>query len=275
MKFQPLNTLVLGGTGKTGRRVAQRLRARGLPVRIASRSATPAFDWTARSTWPAALAGVDALYLSYFPDLAAPGAADDLSFLCALARESRVRRIVLLSGRGEPGVLPSERAVQQSGIAFSILRCAFFNQNFSEGHLIPLANGEIAFPAGNVAEPFVDADDIADVAVAALTDDAHDGNTFELTGPRLLTFAEAASELAAASGRPIRYVAVSAEEYGVALRAHVAPEFADFLTELFRNLLDGHNAHLAGDVERVLDRRPRDFRDYALAATQAGAFVPF
>lgn len=272
MKFQPSNTLVLGGTGKTGSRVAERLRSRGLPVRVASRSGTPAFDWAARATWPAVLAGVDALYLSYFPDLAVPGAADDVSRLCALAHESGVRRIVLLSGRGESGVLPSEQAVRECGIAFTILRCAFFNQNFSEGHLVPLPNGEIAFPAGDVGEPFVDADDIADVAVAALTDDAHAGKTFELTGPRLLTFAEAASEIAQACGRPIRYVSVSPEEYREALRAHVPPEFADFLTELFREVLDGHNASLADGVERALGRRPRDFRDYARAASQAGAW---
>ena len=272
MKFQPSNTLVLGGTGKTGSRVAERLRSRGLPVRIASRSGTPAFDWTAPATWPAALAQVEALYVSYFPDLAVPGAAEDVSRLCALARESGARQIVLLSGRGEPGVLPSERAVRECGIAFTILRCAFFNQNFSEGHLVPPPNGEIVFPAGNVAEPFVDADDIADVAVAALTDDTHAGKTYELTGPRLLTFAEAASEIAQASGRAIQYVPVSAEEYRAVLRAHVPEEFADFLTELFRDVLDGHNASLADGVERALGRRPRDFRDYARTATRAGAW---
>src|SRR6478609_4840246 len=209
MTISSATTLVLGGTGKTGRRVARRLSARGLSVRVASRSGSAPFDWADRNSWPRALAGVGALYLAYYPDLAAPGAAADVRHLSELAVASGVRRIVLLSGRGEQAVLPSEQAVRDCGAAFTILRCAFFCQNFSEGLLAPLPNGDIVFPAGSVAEPFVDADDIADVALAALTDESHDGEIYELTGPRLLTFAQAASEIARASQRAIRYVPVS------------------------------------------------------------------
>ena len=265
--------LVLGGTGKTGRRVAQRLTARGLPVRVASRTGAPPFDWMDRGTWPAVLRDVESVYLAYHPDLAVPGAADNIGHLTRLAVEDGTRRIVLLSGRGEDGVLPSERAVRQCGAAYTILRAAWFCQNFSEGHLLgPVLDGEVAFPAGSVAEPFVDAEDIAEVAVAALTHDAHAGKSYELTGPRLLTFAEATAEIAKAAGRAVRYRPISSEQYAAVLAEHVPLEYATFLTELFAGILDGHNAHLADGVQRVLGRAPRDFTRYAEEAASTGVW---
>jgi len=275
MNIQPEMTLILSGSGKTGRRVAQRLAARGVPLRLGSRSATPAFDWWDASTWPALLDGVRAIYLAYHPDLAAPGAAEHVQRFTGLAVQSGARRIVLLSGRGAPGVLPSERAVRESGLPFTILRAAWFCQNFSEGHLLePVRSGTLAFPAGEVAEPFVDAADIADVAVLALTDDAHAGRTYELTGPRLVTFAEAMAEMARAAGRELRYVPISPAQYAAALAQHVPAEQASFLAQLFAEVLDGHNAHLSADVERVLGRSPRDFAAYAREAAASGVWAP-
>lgn len=266
--------LVLGGTGKTGRRVAHRLAARGLPVRVGSRTGAPRFDWAERGSWPAALRGVRAMYVAYHPDLAVPGAADDVGALVSEAVGAGVERIVLLSGRGEPGVLPAERAVQESGVAWTILRAAWFDQNFSEGFLADgIAAGELAFPAGSVAEPFVDADDIADVAVAALTGDAHAGSILELTGPRLLTFAEAVAIVGEAAGRPVRYTPVSSETYAAMMAPYLPPEQIAFFVGLFREVLDGHNAHLADGVERALGRAPRDFRAYARDAAAAGAWA--
>lgn len=267
------DTLIVGGTGKTGRRVAQRLSARGVPVRIASRSATPPFDWERPGTWRDVLEGVASVYLTYHPDLAAPGAAENVRAFANLAADRGVRRIVLLSGRGEPQVLPAEDAVRGCGVAYTILRSAFFCQNFSEGAMLDgVLAGEVAFPAGQVAEPFIDTDDIADVAVAALTDDSHASKTYDLTGPRLVTFAEATSEIAHATGRDVRYVPVSNEQYAEALAPHLPAEIVSFLTELFRELLDGHNAHLSHDVERILGRKPRDFRTYAREAAASGAW---
>ena len=265
-------TLIVGGNGKTGRRVAERMRARGLPFRLASRSSAPAFDWNDESTWATALEGTRAAYLTYAPDLAVPWAAEHLRRFVQRAVGAGVENLVLLSGRGEPQVHPAEEAVRRSGVAFTIIEAAFFAQNFSEGLLAP-ADGEIVFPAGEVAEPFVDADDIADVAVAALTEDNHAGKTYELTGPRLLTFDAVAREIAAASGRPMRYRPVSSVEYAALLAPYMpAPEVA-FLVELFAYLTDGHNAHLADGVECALGRPPRDFRDFARAAASAGAWV--
>jgi uncharacterized protein YbjT (DUF2867 family) len=258
-------TLLLGGTGKTGRRIATRLTAAGHAVRAASR---PAFDWHAPATWDAALDGATAIYIAYPPDLAAPEAAGQIRALLRRARSAE--RVVLLSGRGEPGVLPAEQAVRDTGLPFTILRCAWFCQNFSESFLRdPVVAGTIAFPAGATAEPFVDADDIADVAVAALTEPQHANQIYELTGPALVTFADAAAILSGVLGRAVHYVPVAPADYEPVLAQHVGPEVAAALTSLFSFLLDGHNAHLADGVQRALGRPPRSFAQYAAGAITA------
>ena len=265
-------TLVLGGTGKTGRRVVERLTARGIPVRGGSRSGEPPFDWEDRITWAPALRDVESVYVSYFPDLAVPGAVATVRSFAELAVESGIRRLVLLSGRGEEEAQRAELAVQQAGAEWTIVRCSWFSQNFSENYLLePILSGEVALPAGNVPEPFVDAEDIADVAVAALTEDGHAGELYELTGPRLLTFAQAIDEIARASGRKIRYVQVSVEEYASLLVEQSVPaDYVWLLTYLYREVLDGRNAYLADGVQRALGRGPKDFADYARDAAATG-----
>jgi uncharacterized protein YbjT (DUF2867 family) len=269
----PHLTLVAGGTGTTGRRVAERLTARGVPVRIGSRSGAPPFDWDDPATWAPVLRGADAAYVAYSPDLAFPGAADIVGAFAAEAVDNGVRRLVLLSGRGEEGARRGEQAIQESGAEWTIVRCSWFDQNFSEGHLLgPVLSGEIALPVGGVAEPFLDADDIADVATAGLTEPGHAGELYELTGPRLLTFADAAAEIAAASGRDVRYVPVSPEEYEAALAEVEGAEFAKALTGLFTEVLDGRNAHLNDGVQQALGREARDFADFARRAAAAGVW---
>src|ERR687889_2511834 len=271
-------TLVLGGTGKTGRRVAERLAERGLLVRIGSRSAEPPFDWDKPDTWATALDGVSAAYVSYYPDLAIPGAPEAVRAFAELAARNGVRRLVLLSGRGEEEAQSAEQALrevgEEAGVEWTIVRCAWFMQNFDEYFLLePILAGEVALPSGDVPEPFVDADDIADVAVAALTEDGHAGQLYELTSPRLLTFEEAVGEIAKATGREIRFVPVSLEEYESMLaEADVPPEVVSALTYLFGEVLDGRNAHLADGVQRALGREPRDFRDYGRDAATTGVW---
>ncbi|WAS95329.1 NAD(P)H-binding protein [Nannocystis punicea] len=266
-------TLILGGTGKTGRRVAKQLTTRGVAVRTASRSGDVRFDWDQPATWAPALTGATSVYLAYHPDLALPGAAAHIDAFARLAVAHGVRRIVLLSGRGEPQVHPSEEAVRTCGAEYTVLRAAWFDQNFSEGYLRePVLAGEIAFPGGDAAEPFIDADDIAEVAALALTSDGHAGRTYDLTGPRLLTFAEAAAELTAAAGHAVRYTPISSQAYGEVLASFLPAPTAEFMRDLFAQLLDGHNSHVSGDVARVLGRPPRDFRDYARDAAAAGAW---
>jgi uncharacterized protein YbjT (DUF2867 family) len=271
---QTRTILVLGATGRTGRRVLERLTARGVPVRAGSRSGTPPFDWEDRSTWAPVLEGMEAVYISYYPDVAVPGARETVSSFAELAVKGGASRLVLLAGRGEPEADLTEQAVRDSGADWTILRPTWFSQNFSENLFVDeLLGGELATPAGDVREPFVDVEDIADVAVAALTDDSHVGQTYELTGPRLLTFAEAVQEIARAAGREIRYVPVSIDEYTSMLTESGVPsEFVWLLRYLFTEVLDGRNAHLADGVQRALGRPPRDFSDYARDTAATGVW---
>ena len=261
IEFLKMNTetttiLVLGGTGKTGSRVIRRLRERQLPVRVGSRSEAPPFDWEKPSTWAPALKQANAVYVTYYPDLAIPGAV-----------EKGARRLVLLSGRGEKEAQRAEQAVRDSGADWTILRVSWFNQNFSENYLLePLLMGEVILPAGDIPEPFIDAEDIADAAVAALTEDGHVGKLYEMTGQRLLTFADAVAEIAKACDRNIRYQQVSVEEY------EVPSEFVWLLKYLFSNVLDGRNAHITDGVRRALARPPRDFGDYVRETAAAGGW---
>jgi uncharacterized protein YbjT (DUF2867 family) len=214
------------------------------------------------------------VYVSYYPDLAVPGAVAAVHSFADLAVEAGVQRLVLLSGRGEEEAQHAERVVQEAGAEWTVVRCAWFSQNFSESYLLePILSGEVALPAGDVPEPFVDAEDIADVAVAALTEEGHAGQVYELTGPRLLTFEEAVGEIAKAAGREIRFVPVSVEEYvSVLTEQDVPDEFVSFLTYLFGEVLDGRNAHLADGVRRALSREPRDFANYARDAAVTGVW---
>lgn len=267
-------TLVLGGTGKTGRRVVERLGRRGLPVRVGSRSGGSPFDWNDRGTWDAVLRDVGAAYLAYAPDVAAPGAAETLGAFARRAVARGARRLVLLSGRGEEEAVASEAAVRESGAEVTVLRCAFFAQNFSEGLFADgLREGTLAFMGGRVREPFLDAGDVADVAAAALTGDGHAGRTYELTGPGLLTFGEAVAAIGEAAGRTLRYEPISKEEFAAALAPFVPAEDAAFLTDLFARVLDGRNARVTEDVARVLGRPARPFADYAREAAAAGAWA--
>jgi uncharacterized protein YbjT (DUF2867 family) len=268
--------LIIGGAGKTGRRIADRLTARGETPRLASRSSRPAFDWNADpDTWTAVLDGIDAAYVSYYPDLAFPGAAESIRAFAERAAASGVRRLVLLSGRGEEEAEISERGVTESGVDWTVLRCNWFAQDFSEHFLLPpVLDGVIALPT-DVPEPFVDVEDVADVAVAALTGDGHAGRVYVLSGPRAVTFREAAADITAASGRPVRFERVTPEECTRRLVAAGMdrPE-AEELTDLFARVLDGRNVGVSDDVKRVTGHDARDFADYVRRTAATGVWAP-
>ncbi|MBE9141128.1 NAD(P)H-binding protein [Nodosilinea sp. LEGE 07088] len=265
-------TLVLGGTGKTGRRIAAALQSKGVPTRIGSRSATPAFDWHHEAGWDACLQDVEAVYINYAPDLAMPGATDAIQALVDRANHHGVKRLVLLSGRGEAEAQACERIVQESGVAWTIVRASWFNQNFSEGAFLEMVMaGQITLPAGDIPEPFVDVDDIAEVAVAALTEPGHAGEVYEVTGPRLMTFADIAAELSQATGREITYISVPHDAFVAGVKESGAPkEVVWMLDYLFNTVLDGRNAHLTDGIQRALGRPPKGFAEYAKAVAATG-----
>ncbi len=267
-------TLVVGGTGKTGRRVAKRLADKGHDVRIGSRSAVPSFDWDNEKSWDVALKSVTAAYITYSPDLAMPGAPDAIQALVDLAKRRGVKKLVLLSGRGEEEAQACERIVQGSGLEWTIVRASWFNQNFSEGAFIEMVlGGTITLPAGDQVEPFVDVDDIADVAVAALSEDHHHGQIYEVTGPRLMTIADIAADLSRATGREISYVDVPHDAFVAEVANSGAPKDVVWMLDyLFSTVLDGRNAHLTDGVQRALGRPPKDFADYAREVAATGAW---
>lgn len=267
--------LVIGGSGKTGRRVVERLKALGHEVHGVSRSSSPSFDWNDESNWKEVLTGVRALYVTYHPDLSVPGASDHIRALLAIAKARGVERIVLLSGRGEEEAELCERLALNSGIPATIVRCGWFNQNFTESFFRDLLmSGTLAVPNAHVGEGYVDADDIADVATAALTEEGLAGQIYQLTGPELLTFRDIAAIFRETTGREVNVVDVSREEFVEGLKAAQLPEgMVQLVDYLFNEVLDGRNASLGEGVQRALDRPPRDFRSFLQKAHLSGAFA--
>jgi len=268
--------LVIGGHGKTGRRVVERLQKAGRNVRIGSRRTELPFDWNQPETWAPALRGVTAAYVSYQPDLAVPGALATVRDFVAQALRQGTRRLVLLSGRGEEEAQAAEQALQATDADWTILRASWFAQNFSENFFLDsILAGEVALPVDSVAEPFVDADDIADIAAAALTDSrgTHSRQLYELTGPHALTFPEAINEIARATGREIRFIPVPTADYGAEMERQGIPrEYIDLVLYLFTTVLDGRNTPLADGVRQALGREPRSFGDYVRATAATGVW---
>jgi len=267
--------LLIGGGGKTGRRVAARLTAAGVPNSLASRSSEVTFDWNDSSTWDAAFDGVTKAYVTYYPDLAFPGATDAIEALRRLAVEREVAHLVLLSGRGEPAAQRCEQILLTSGVPTTVVRCSWFAQNFSEDFLLDFVRGGvISLPAADVAEPFVDVEDIADVVVAALTEPGHAGRVYELSGPESLRFADVAGELSNATGRTISYRPVSRDDFvSAAVAGGLPADQVEPLADLFTHILDGRNSSVQSGVQEALGRPPRSFADYARAAASTGVWL--
>jgi uncharacterized protein YbjT (DUF2867 family) len=268
-----MTLLIINSTGKIGKRVAQRLDAQAISFRGVSRSTATPFDWQNPATWPAALKDTTAAFVSFVPDLAAPGALAIMEKFVAAAREAGLRKLVLLAGRGEIGAVAAENVVRDSGLAWTIVRAAWFNQNFSEGHLLDsVLEGTLYMPAGDRKEAFVDAEDIADVATAALLSDHHQGQIYEVTGPDLLSFGEVAARIAAVANRPYQYHPVTLEEFHAGLLQSLGQEWADLLRIIADETLDGRNAWVGDGVQRALGRQPREFSDFLTTALAMGTW---
>lgn len=266
--------LVLGGTGKTGKRVADRLKQQNIPVRIGSRNANPSFEWNNPSNWHEVLKGIKKIYISYAPDLAVPGSAEAITTLMEAAKIAKVQKLVLLSGRGEKEAQACEAIVMASGIDWTILRANWFMQNFSEGFFFDsIMAGEFVIPEVNAQDPFIDADDIADVAIAALFDDKHSKKIYELTGPRLISFEKAVATISSAIGRPVSFRQISMDDYVAMLREYQVPEDYVWLVQyLFSEVMDGRNESVTGDVKEVLGREPISFEEFVIKTNKTGTW---
>lgn len=270
--------LILGASGKSGRRVAARLRLRGVATRLASRSSPTPFDWSDPTGWEAALDGATAVYM------VAPATVGPADAFVASAQSAGVRRVVLLSGRGADSwgdstfgldMRAAESAVRSSALEWTVLRPNNFAQNFDEDlFLSPLRTGELALPAGETPEPFIDLEDVADVAAEVLTrPSGHIGATYELTGPDALTFGTAVEMISRASGQFITYKQISAAEYTALLvEQGVDAQDAEHVTEMFVLMQGGSLATTTDTVASVLGRPPRSFQDYVLRTAATGVW---
>ena len=269
------NILVIGGTGKTGRGVAENLIALGHNVRVVGRKTTPAFDWDNPETYDAALKDMDRAYVVYYPDLAVPGAKEAISALTEKALKAGLDKMVLLSGKGETEAEACEEIVANSGLNYTTVRASWFNQNFSEGAFVDyILAGHMALPMPEASIPYTDTKDISDVVTKVLLDDTYNGETVTVTGPRKLTFDEVAEIISDKLGRKIQYQPISMEEFKTGLTEAGLPEsFIWLLSYLFTEVL-GHseNQTISDDVERILNRKPITFEKYVEDTVASGVW---
>lgn len=267
------NILVIGGTGKTGRRVVEQLNQLGHQVRIGSRSSSPGFDWEDSSTYAAALRGMDRAYIVYYPDLAVPGAKEAIEKLTEVALKEGLEKVVLLSGKGEKEAEACEQIVAESGLNYTLVRASWFNQNFSEGAFLDfILAGQVALPMPEAEIPFVDADDIADVVTKVLIDDVYNNKTITVTGPRKMTFKEAVETMAKGIGRDIRYQPISIEEFKHGMKQAGLPDsYVWLFGYLFKEVLGKpDNQAVSHDVEKVLGRKATDFEQFVKKTASTG-----
>lgn len=267
--------LVLGGTGKTGKRVVKKLEKLGYNVRIGSRSANPSFDWHKPEGWKKVLKGISTVYITYQPDLAVPGALDAIEELIRQAKRTTVKKLVLLSGKGEREAELCEQVVIHSGLEYTIVRASWFNQNFSENFLLePILNGIVTLPQSDVKIPFVDVNDIADVAVEALTQLKHNGKIYQLTGQRHITFRQAIAEISQVTEREIYFAPISIKAYSEAMiKAGISSDFVWLIEYLFTEVLGNpETAEITNDIEIVLGRKAIDFSEYVRETAKTGVW---
>jgi len=256
--------LILTPKGKTGRRVVERFKTSGLSFRKGSRSSKIPFDWNDESTWVKALTGISTVYVVFSPDLAVPGTTMIIKDFAEVAKECGVEHLILLSGRGEEEAQACEKIIINSGMHWTIVRSSWFAQNFSESFFMEsILKGKLAIPVGDIKEPFVDIEDVADIIFAAFTDHKHLGKIYEVTGPDLLTFQDVIIKINSVTRRDLKYQQVSLEDYVNALSSLEVPvEYIGLLSYLFTEVLDGRNAKVTDGVFDALGRPPRSFDSY-------------
>ncbi|MEO1255606.1 MAG: NmrA family NAD(P)-binding protein [Bacteroidota bacterium] len=269
------NVLVIGGTGKTGRRVVEGLTKQGHHVRIAGRNSAPLFDWEQPETYEQALKGMDRAYIVYYPDLAVPGAKNAIEKLTEVALKEGLEKVVLLSGKGEKEAQACEQIVANSGLNYTLVRASWFNQNFSEGAFLDFVlAGQVALPMPDAQIPFVDADDIAEVVTKVLIDDSYNGQTITVTGPRKMTFKEVVETMVEGLGRDIQYIPISIKEFAEGMKSAGLPDsYVWLFSYLFEEVLGNpENQDVSEDVRRILGREATDFKEYVEKTIKTGVW---
>jgi uncharacterized protein YbjT (DUF2867 family) len=218
---------------------------------------------------------IGAAYVAYQPDLCVPGAVATVTAFFEAATKAGVRKIVLLSGRGEPEAEDAEKALQATSLDWTIIRASWFFQNFSENYFLDeIRAGRITLPDSLAPEPFVDVEDIAEIAALALTGDRHSRQLYEVTGPEAITFADAMSVIGRVLGREIQFQAVPMDVYRQALLdAQLPPDLVDLIVYLFTTVLDGRNTPVTDGVQRALGRGPKKFSDYVERTAATGVWA--
>jgi uncharacterized protein YbjT (DUF2867 family) len=271
------NILVIGGTGKTGRKVVEKLQKLNHNVRVGSRNANPAFDWENPMGWAAALEGMEKVYITFQPDLAVPGALESIEELVKIAAEKEVKKLVLLSGKGEREAELCEQIVIHSGLDYTIIRASWFMENFSESFFLdPILAGHVALPKAEAKVPYVSTDDISDVAIEALIDHKHNGEIYELTGSKLFVFEEVIEMISKASKRDIQFTPISVMAYSKMMEDLGVPsDYIWLVNYLFTEVIAGKgNDIITNDVENILGRKPKKLSDYIQESVLTGVWNP-
>ncbi|GAA4966087.1 NmrA family NAD(P)-binding protein [Algibacter aquimarinus] len=267
------NILVIGGNGKTGRRVAENLTQLGHNVRVVGRKTNPAFDWENTDTYDTALKDMDRAYIVYYPDLAVPGSRDAITTLTKKALDAGLEKVVLLSGKGETEAEACEEIVANSGLNYTLVRASWFNQNFSEGAFLEfILNGTVALPMPNAEIPFVDVNDIADVVSKVIVDDTYNGQTITVTGPQKRTFKEVVEIMAESIGKHIQFIPISIDEFKQGMKQAGLPDsYVWLFGYLFQEVLGNpNNQEVSDDVATVLGRPAIDFETFAKKTATTG-----
>lgn len=258
--------LILGGTGKVGRRVSRVLERDGHTARAVGRSTPLRFDWTAPETWKSAVQGTDGVFV------VGPGSATDwsplLTALLETASAAGTRHAVLLSARAveflpDGNVARAEAALRAGPLPWTILRPAHFTQNFTEAMFTPV-DGRITAPVGDGAEPFIDAEDIAEAAAHVLATGTAAGETLALSGPAALTFGQATRTLSGITGQSIEFHDQAASDHAAALREAGTPEeYIRWRLAMLGAIRRGDDAYLSDGIQRLLGRPATDFTTWA------------
>jgi len=268
-----MKILVTTPSGKVGQELVRILKAQGVSLRLGAhsvektRAAFPGLevvplDHTDPTTHAAAVAGVDAVYLASPGDF--PSAPEKA--LVDAAKRAGVKKIVKLAAMGvertDNPLRQVEEHVRASGIPFTFLHPTWFMQNYSTSMAGALKSGTLAEPAGDGKTAFIDTRDIAAVAARALTEAGHEGQTYNLTGPELLSRADVAALAGKALGKPITYVPITDEQFREAVKAYLTPSYLELMSWLYSGVRAGQTAVKTETVRQVLGRAPIAFTQF-------------